>query len=45
MNCTQIKYNESLEKLAAIMNPIAKHADVQQQNLDVEIKGHRQQAN
>ena len=29
MNCTQIKYNESLEKLAAIMNPIAKHAEVQ----------------
>ena len=29
MNCTQIKYNESLEKLAAIMNPIAKHPDEQ----------------
>ena len=29
MNCMQMKYNESLERLAAIMNPIAKHADVQ----------------
>ena len=29
MNCMQIKYNASLERLAAIMNPIAKHADVQ----------------
>lgn len=29
MNCMQIKYNESLERLTAIMNPIAKHADVQ----------------
>ena len=29
INCTQIKYNESLEKLAAIMIPIAKHAEVQ----------------
>ena len=29
MNCTQIKHNASLERLADIMNPIAKHADVQ----------------
>ena len=29
MNCMQIKYNASLERLADIMNPIAKHADVQ----------------
>lgn len=29
MNCTQLKYNASLERLAAIMNPIAKHANVQ----------------
>jgi len=29
MNCMQKKYNESLEKLFAIMTPIAKHADEQ----------------
>ena len=29
INCIQIKYNESLEKLAAIMIPIAKHVEVQ----------------
>ena len=29
MNPTQLKYKESLEKLAAILGPIAKHAEVQ----------------
>ena len=29
MNPTQLKYKESLEKLAAILTPIAKHVEVQ----------------
>ena len=29
VNPTQLKYKESLEKLAAILTPIAKHADEQ----------------
>jgi len=29
MNPTQLKYKESLEKLAAILAPIAEHAEVQ----------------